>query len=482
MAAPWIALGTCSLAKNGRARREGMVLIIVLWIILGLVTVVLLFAEGMRMEYKASTNATAALQAGQALEGARRYLAYVLSDLATPGEFPTSDLYEAEDVPVGDATFWVIGRADEDLAEADIPVFGLIDEASKLNLNTATREMIELLPNMTPDVAAAILDWRNSPDNPQPDGAESDFYMAGDPAYMCKNAPFESVEELRWVRGVTRDLLYGADTNRNGILDPGEKDADAIAGTTNISSSYSAFSRGLLDFVTVVTREPNVRADGSPRADVRRPKNTELDALLHEKLGAGRAAQIEAAIDPQAANIGSVLEFYLVGAVTAAEAPLIENAVTANDGDYVQGRVNVNTAPREVLVCLPGIGEQYADAIIAARRTKTEDELDSVIWVNEVLDRTHAVLAGPYITTRSFQVGADVAALGKGGRGLRRSWMIFDTMGAAPVVVYRCDESYLGWPLGTAWDENQGSPSNSEDRGTEVGRNKLPSKSNKVIR
>ena len=478
MAAPRIALGTCSLAKNGRARREGMVLIIVLWIVLGLVTVVLLFAEGMRMEYKASTNAVAAVQAGQALEGARRYLAYVLTDLATPGVFPTSDMYEAEGVPVGDATFWVIGRADEDLAEADTPVFGLIDETSKLNLNTATREMIELLPNITPDVAAAILDWRNPPDNPQPDGAESDFYLADDPAHICKNAPFESVEELRWVRGVTRELLYGADTNRNGILDPGEEEMDGIGGTSLQTSSFnSASSRGILDFVTVVTREPNVRSDGSPRADVRRPKNPALDALLHEKLGEGRAAQISAAIGSQAANIGSVLEFYLMGEVTPAEAPLIEGAITANDGDYVQGRVNVNTAPREVLVCLPGIGEQYADAIIAARRTKAEDELNSVIWVNEVLDRAHAVLAGPYITTRSFQVGADVAAVGKGGRGLRRSWMIFDTMGAAPVAVYRCDESYLGWPLGTAWDVDS-----RESRNPGIERNGFAPKLSRIIR
>ena len=34
--------------------------------------------------------------------------------------------------------------------------FKLVDEASKLNLNTATVEMLQLLPRMTPELAAAI--------------------------------------------------------------------------------------------------------------------------------------------------------------------------------------------------------------------------------------------------------------------------------------------------------------------------------------
>ena len=40
----------------------------------------------------------------------------------------------------------------------------LIDEAGKLNLNDTnlTAEMLEMLPNMTAELAAAIIDWRDT--------------------------------------------------------------------------------------------------------------------------------------------------------------------------------------------------------------------------------------------------------------------------------------------------------------------------------
>ena len=54
-----------------------------------------------------------------------------------PGKLPNLTLYQYEAVPVGDARFWLIGRADGTRSE-ERPTFGLVDEASKLNLNTAT--------------------------------------------------------------------------------------------------------------------------------------------------------------------------------------------------------------------------------------------------------------------------------------------------------------------------------------------------------
>ena len=422
-----------------RQAQQGMVLVIVLWIVLGLVAVVLLFSEGMRMEYQASANSVSALEAEQSVEGARRYLTYVLSNLDTPGTVPTTDTFAAEEVPIDNTLFWLIGRSDEDVSSTDTPEFGFVDEAAKLNLNTATREMIEALPNMTTEVAAAIMDWRNPPNQAQPDGAQTEVYSTGTPAYECKNAPFESVGELRLVKGVTQALLYGADVNRNGILDTNE----------TLSSEYGDLWRGLLDFVTVYTREPNKQADGSPRIDVRKANNPELRTLLQEKLNAARAAEIWTAVRPRATRIRSLLEFYNIGSITVDEAALIEDSLTAASGDFVPGLVNVNTAPREVLACIPGISEKYADALVTLRKTKTTDQLTSVTWILEVVDAESAVAAGPYLTTKTFQLSADVAAVGKGGRSLRRSRMVFDLTNTTPTLIYRCDETHLGWPLGS---------------------------------
>jgi hypothetical protein len=55
---------------------------------------------------------------------------------------------------------------------------------------------------------------------------------------------------------------------------------------------------------------------------------------------------------------------------------------------------------------------------------------------------------GPYITSRSYQFTADIAAVGSYGRGYRRVKFIFDTIEGTPKIIYRQDLTHLGWALG----------------------------------
>ena len=64
---------------NGAKRRS--VLIIVLWIPIGLVSIALYFANSMTYELRAADNRVSGLAADQAIEGAARYVGYVLSQL-----------------------------------------------------------------------------------------------------------------------------------------------------------------------------------------------------------------------------------------------------------------------------------------------------------------------------------------------------------------------------------------------------------------
>ena len=66
-------------ARPGRTSRSGSILIIVLWVALGLVTITLYFANSMRSELRASDNRVSMLASDQAIEGAARYVASVLS-------------------------------------------------------------------------------------------------------------------------------------------------------------------------------------------------------------------------------------------------------------------------------------------------------------------------------------------------------------------------------------------------------------------
>ena len=55
----------------------------------------------------------------------------------------------------------------------------------------------------------SILDWTDADSVQRAYGAEEDFYLALDPPRHCRNAPFETVEELLLVNGMTPELLFG---------------------------------------------------------------------------------------------------------------------------------------------------------------------------------------------------------------------------------------------------------------------------------
>ncbi len=239
-------------------RQRGSVLIIVLWICLGLVVLVLYFADSTNSELQAAANRVGEIEARQAVAAGTRYAANILNNYAIDGVVPDSGIapdpnadYYAEALRVGNDTgdpqFWFIGRDVNNLPTTD-PMFCLVDEASKLNLNTATAAMLTALPmaNMTSDFAAAIVGWRTR-QSQSSGSALSSAYSTLDPPRLNKGAPFESVEELRLVYGATLDLLFGEDTNLNGTLDPNEDDGDqsppTITKTDSCSPECSNMSR-----------------------------------------------------------------------------------------------------------------------------------------------------------------------------------------------------------------------------------------------
>ena len=410
------------------ARQRGSVLIIVLWVAFGLVSLALYLAHAMSFELRASENRAAGVQAEQAIAGAVRYMSNVLANVQEPGTLPDLTAYRYEAVSLGEAMFWLLGRGDERQNTIDLPFFGLTDEASKLNLNTATLEMLQNLPRMTPELAAAIIDWRDSDDTVTEGGAESQTYLRRNPPYRCKNANFESVDELRLVLGAYLDILYGEDANLNGILDANENDGDASPPSDNRDGRLDS---GILDYLTIYTRQPTTGTN------VNRPE--QVAALLIAKFGSERAGQIQVP-----ANLGSVLNLYLSTGLTRDEFMQIEGSLV---GTNTVGLVNVNTASEAVLVCIPGIGTENASKMIAYRQSNPS-QLNTVAWVKEVLDEGSARRAAPWITGRTYQFTADVAAVGRHGRGYQRARYVFDTSEGAPKILYRQDLSHLGWALG----------------------------------
>jgi len=418
--------------------RRASVLVIVLWTCFGLAALALTFAHAMGLELRSAAARSGNAAARAAAEGGMRYAAWVLTQQATAGQVPRDTDYEAEALPVGEATFWLISR-DPDADAPDTPFYGLIDEASKLNLNTASQAMLEALPNMTPDFAAAILDWRDSDAEPRPQGAEDETYSRLTPARRAKNGPFETVEELRLVHGATLELLYGEDTNLNGILDPNEDDGDL---SPPHDDRNGVLRRGLIDYLTVHSAQPNRRSDGSRRIDVTanatRPR---LFQLLNQRLGEARAAEIIRTIEGR--PLTSVAELLVRARLSPAEFARVQTDLANAGTATTRGLVNVNTAPEAVLACLPGIGSDGAREMVAYRLAHP-DELTSIAWLTQVLPPEAILQAGPSITGESYQFLADIEAVGPHGQGRCRLRTIFDLSSGTPRIVLRQDVTRFG--------------------------------------
>ncbi len=125
-----------------------------------------------------------------------------------------------------------------------------------LTLLLLTGEFGDLSEEEISLVVDAITDWIDTDDNPKGDfeETESGYYQSLDPPYSCKNGPFEHIEELLLVRGITKDLYYG-------------------------TGEY----KGLRDFVTVHGVEGKINLN-SALPEILQAMNVEMTEELVDKL------------------------------------------------------------------------------------------------------------------------------------------------------------------------------------------------------
>ena len=68
------------------------------------------------------------------------------------------------------------------------------------------RRLLEL-QSLSPDLAEATIDWIDANSQAQPNGAEDIDYLGLTPPYRSANRPFDSVDELRLVKGFKADMV-----------------------------------------------------------------------------------------------------------------------------------------------------------------------------------------------------------------------------------------------------------------------------------
>jgi type II secretory pathway component PulK len=283
-------------------KRSGLVLLAVLVVIVILTLAAYQFSQLMTSEAKAADSAVRAAQARSLARSGVNYAAALLSnpDALTntlngnPYDNPAAFrdiIVQASDQPRFQGRFSIAAplSGDDPLSGSNAFRFGVMDESGKINLNTfmqldssgtVLQNILMNLPNMTEDVANSIIDWIDSDDEPRSNGAENDYYSAQSPPYQARNGPPDSLEELLLVKGVTPQLLFGNDLNRNGVLDPEEDDG---SGTVD---------RGWSQYLTVYGRERNVDSQGNQRIYVNESDLNDLSQKLTNAVGADLANYI----------------------------------------------------------------------------------------------------------------------------------------------------------------------------------------------
>ena len=200
--------------------RRGFALVIVLWLFITLFALGAEFSQEMRQDAVATANFADETQSYYLASAAanltfyRLLLAHREEALGQdPAALAAKGMDDGEKKPALVATDGV--WHDVDLWGAPVSV-RVVDEGGKVAINWVDQTVLihvlnnlGLAPDKASEIADSILDWRDKDEEKRLNGAENEYYSSLPRPYVAKNAPFDSVEELLMVKGVTPDLFYG---------------------------------------------------------------------------------------------------------------------------------------------------------------------------------------------------------------------------------------------------------------------------------
>jgi DNA uptake protein ComE-like DNA-binding protein len=362
-------------------RRQASILIGLLWCLALLSVIVIGVLHTARMDLLVVKNYGDRIQAHYlALAGIEKAKALLYRDANDrsrsrknhSGNF-YDDASQFHDVPLGRGVFSVFHRGRTD--EGGGIIYGVSDEESRLNVNTAPTNELAGLQNITPDMATAIVNWRGG-DNAT-GAAEAQYYAGLQPPYQPRNGPFQTVRELLMVRGVTPELLMGRDVHQNGLI--------AASGENDFANSVDTQDLGWAGILTVDSMVQNLNAAGEDRVNIQSADESSLTAIqgitpqiAHAIVAYRGQHRFESVADlldvtpPQNQNgSGGANGSGQSGSRVVDENLFADIAddVTTETSQNLAGAININTAGLDVLVCLPGMTRELAQAIISQRQS-----------------------------------------------------------------------------------------------------------------
>ena len=350
MSTYWKASYWCRRTST-RRRDRGVVLILAVFAVVLLTVLVVGIAAAVRVELLASRSGLGRMQslylAQAGLNEARAVLVYDDQTLDALTDDWGPDAERPLDQP------HKIGRG---FCQVRVS-----DACGRIDINEAD---FTTLARLTGDeaVAAAIIDWRDADDAVvTPEGAEAAYYLSLPYPYAPRNGPFQTVGELLLVRGVTPRVFFGAE-------------------------GY----RGLADLATVESLSPNTDPAGDVKTSLKSftiwGAEPAFNEMIMKKLGSvlteyeageifrGLTELLDAGLD----GYTSLAELVTAAGLDPGRVAQIIDYVGVETSSPVSGKVNLNTAPLEVMAALPGSSEGFAEAIIARRQQEPFRSLGEV--------------------------------------------------------------------------------------------------------
>lgn len=506
--------------RNGRRQpRSGFVLLLVFLAVILMALAAYSFALLTRADYEATLLAgqrsQSRLLVDSGAEATRMFLAQGRDSVRESGgvwENPTifqSRLVRTDPQPDPATTgyFSIIAPGMDSEGYPASFRFGLIDESTKLNLNILPKldelqpgagvQLLMALPDMTEEVADAILDWIDLDDEPRELGAESSYYSGLSPPYAPKNGPLASVEELLLVRGVTPELLFGNDVNRNGIIDD-----DEVVGQMSVGSEPD-MQLGWANFLTIFSQEANKNWEGLQRININKEDLQELERDLSSVLpsrwvnfilayringpyseempepeangpefgeidltsaeGSNQFTQLLDLIDAKTSITyeGESVETVLESPVSLSNpvefgialAAMMDNLTTVS-ATTIPGRINIMQAPRRVLQGIPGLTPEQVDQIIQYREYELNDpnftdlnrRYETWLLAELIVDLPTMRTIAPFICCKGDVYRAEVIGYFENGEASSRAEVVYDTTEPLPRLLFWRDKSHL--PIG----------------------------------
>ncbi len=430
-----------------------MVYLLALIVVLVVTTIAMVMASGAGLRLRAQDDLLGKTAARHAALGVLRAVVNDLSTSQTSGLQPSLLSVLPEGETVGGCRVVLIGRDPTGQRQQ----FALIPECGRISLGALTdpsvpqalrdnlRAALSALPGMSNEITAAIVDWGDADDEPDADGGaerSDSAYQAAAIPYAPRNGRFETLDELRLVRGVSDTLFFGEDLNTNGWLDPGED-----------SNGNGRLDPGLRELLTLEAREPGTTSAGDTliNANSAGARTT----LFTDLFGGERATQLaQEASNAQASNGGpfanrlhflACLEDLSDNEIAALWPRLTVRIGGGGGGQDPVGRVGLVDAwscHETVLVAV--VGADIAGRIMSARPTTMPA---SPAWLVRAISPADALTAGMVLTSGGYQFRADVVAVSGDGAGWVRLEAHIDCATGYPRVTALRSADALGWPF-----------------------------------